>query len=247
MSKTILIVEDEPLIAEDLSLVISGLGYAVHGICTSANEARNVIASTPLDLVLLDVKIKGDDDGIQVAEFIQANKPGLPFIFLTSFFDDHTIARARNTNPLAYLVKPFKDADLKANISLAFSKSALQTNAPATANNGPLELFVRKHNEIVRLNPANVIYIKGEDNYSHVHTSDGKRYTTAQTLKAIERSLGGSEVAAKQGRFVRVHKSYVINLMHINSISGTTVYVSSEGLPIGKSYRKALFDALTIL
>lgn len=248
MSKTILIVEDEPLIAEDLRLIVSSLGYQVHGICTNAAEAQNRIATAELDLVLLDVNIKGAADGIDIAGFIQQNRPELPFIFLTSFFDDHTIARARDTNPVAYLVKPFKDADLKANISLAFSKSALRAPTPTQAQpSTPLELFVRKHNEIVRLQPASILYIRGEDNYSHVHTTDGNRYTTAQTLKAIERSLCHQDLPQQQGRFVRAHKSYVVNLLHISSISGTTLYIGAEGLPIGKSYRKTLFEALTIL
>ena len=65
---------------------------------------------------------------------------------------------------------------------------------------------MRKHNEIVRLQPSNILYIRGEDNYSHVHTTDGNKYTTAQTLKAIERSLCSQELQAAQGRFVRAHK-----------------------------------------
>ena len=237
MSKKVLIVEDEPLISDDLEIIVNNLGYDVVAMVDNAAEAISVLKSDKVDLVLLDVQLKGDEDGITVGKFIQ-DTIKIPFIYVTSFYDDDTIYRARETNPASYIVKPFKDGDIKANICLAFNKAPLSSNSDNGAN-AEQSFFVRKGGEIKKVDINSIHWIKGEDNYSDVFYENGEKYTATQTLKSI------AEKFTDYG-FVRVHKSYVVNLSKVTSISGQTLYVGMQSIPIGKAFRKAFFEKLTI-
>jgi len=238
MSKKIFIVEDEPLILEDLKISIEQLGYIVVGDADNAIHALQFIKGNSIDLILLDINIMGDIDGIELGKMIRKEFQ-IPFIYITSYFDANTTTRAQETNPLAYIVKPFKDADISVNLTFAFNK----INKPEITNTTDLpkdlHLFVKKNNDLKRLNPNNVSWIKGEDNYTSIYCDNGDHFLISKTLKIIAESL------IPYG-FIRIHKSYLINLNKISTINGNTIYLGSQSLPIGKSYRKSVINALTI-
>ncbi|MFT4599870.1 MAG: DNA-binding LytR/AlgR family response regulator [Arenicella sp.] len=237
MSKRILIVEDEPMIGEDIKLVVENLGYEVVDIVDNATSAIQVLSDQKVDLVFLDVQLNGEIDGIRLGEKINYLFQ-VPFLYLTSYFDDNTVFRIRKTNPVGYIVKPFKDSDIKVNLGLAFSNLKEKESEVVTP---PInELFVRKNGELKRILPEDICWIKGEDNYSIVQVADGSSYTISQTLKVLHQKL-------EHAGFVRIQKSYVVRLASISSISGNTVYIDDEHFPIGKAYRKAFFDLITVL
>nr|WP_256472453.1 response regulator [Methanocalculus sp. AMF5] len=105
------IVEDNAVIALDLSWRIEHLGHTVVGVAESADEAIPGILDTLPDCVLIDIMLRGDSDGIHVAEEITRRSPR-PFAFLTAYSEAGIVERAGKTNPIAYLVKPVKDYDL---------------------------------------------------------------------------------------------------------------------------------------
>ncbi len=115
----ILIVEDEVIIAEGLRKRLETLGYNVVGSVRSGEEAVEKACGRPRpDLVLMDIMLKGDMDGIEAAEKIRKNC-GLPIVYLTAYADEKTLRRAKITEPFAYLVKPFKEKELYTNIEIA--------------------------------------------------------------------------------------------------------------------------------
>lgn len=114
----ILIVDDEVVVAEDIRRQLGSLGYTVIGAVSSGSEAVHVAGEQRPDLILMDVKLKGPIDGIDAARTIHAQY-GIPVIYLTAFSDEDTLARARQTLPLAYLIKPFVSSDLRAALELA--------------------------------------------------------------------------------------------------------------------------------
>lgn len=114
----ILIVEDEVIIAEDLKDALSAMGYEVCGICYDSESALDQLYRLRPDMVLLDINIRGTKDGIAVARIIK-DSYHIPFIFLSSLSDRHTLERARVTRPRGYLVKPFRDQDLMTTIEMA--------------------------------------------------------------------------------------------------------------------------------
>lgn len=121
MKAKILIVEDEGLIAEDIKANLEKLGHTVVGIVMNGDRALDAIANPEIDLVLLDINIKGSLNGIDLAKLIK-EKYRMPFIYLTASSDDHTLEKAKATLPYGYIVKPFNEFDLKVNIDVALHK-----------------------------------------------------------------------------------------------------------------------------
>jgi DNA-binding response OmpR family regulator len=117
----IVIVEDEGLIAADLKGRLTSAGYAVSGIADSGPQAFEVIRNTSPDLVLMDIRIKGEIDGIQVAEKVRHDH-NIPVVYLTAFEDRETLARAAQTQAFGYIKKPIASASLRGAIELALAK-----------------------------------------------------------------------------------------------------------------------------
>ncbi len=114
----ILIVDDEVVVAEDISRQLRSLGYTVVGVVSSGHDAMRLAGEFRPDVILMDVKLKGPIDGIDAARTIHAQY-GIPVMYLTAFSDEETLERARQTLPLAYLIKPFVRSDLRAALELA--------------------------------------------------------------------------------------------------------------------------------
>ena len=117
----ILIVEDELLIAKNLSHKLESLGYQIVGIVSSGADAIQRAGEMEPDLILMDIVIKGDMDGIETAVIIN-QKFDIPIIYTTAYADDETLQRAENTGSYGYLLKPFKQRELHATIKIALSK-----------------------------------------------------------------------------------------------------------------------------
>ncbi len=122
MSKTrILVVEDESIVAKDIQNTLIKLGYDVPSTASSAASAYEKLEQIQPQLVFLDIKLKGEEDGIHIAEHIK-EKYNIPVIFLTSYVDQETLDRAKVTEPYGYIVKPFNESDLKTTVEMALFK-----------------------------------------------------------------------------------------------------------------------------
>jgi PAS domain S-box-containing protein len=124
MTETILVVEDEALVAKDLQRSLSGLGYRVPATAGSAVDALRCAERHHPDLVLMDVRIRGADDGITAAGALRA-RYGVPIVYLTAYGDRATVARAKDTSPYGYLLKPVKIEELRITVELALHKHAI--------------------------------------------------------------------------------------------------------------------------
>lgn len=119
--KTILIVEDDALVAQALALRLAALGYAVAGPVASGEEAVAAAARERPDLVLMDIVLPGSVDGIEAARLI-VDEQRVPLLYLTAYADEERFARARITAPHAYLIKPYNDRELQLAIELALQR-----------------------------------------------------------------------------------------------------------------------------
>jgi DNA-binding NarL/FixJ family response regulator len=117
----ILIVEDEALIAEDIADLCQLNGYEVCGTAFNASQALAMIQEHRPNLVLLDIKLEDAVNGLEIAEHLQKNY-AIPFIFLTSYADRDTLAKAKGTAPLGYIVKPFNKEQLYSTIEIAWGQ-----------------------------------------------------------------------------------------------------------------------------
>jgi CheY-like chemotaxis protein len=125
MSAKILVTEDEGIVAADIEDRLRSLGYHVTATCSSGAEALQRIEETRPDLVLMDIMIQGDMDGIETARHVREDF-GIPVIFLTAYSDDATFERAKITEPFGYLLKPFEERELRTNIEMALYKHAME-------------------------------------------------------------------------------------------------------------------------
>lgn len=235
MKKSILIVEDEAVISYDLSMILKKLGYQVAGVAVSFEQAIAIIASKRIDLVLLDVVLKGERSGIDVAKALNDTNE-IPFIFITSLYDKKTVESVQETDPAGYIVKPFKEIDLGVTISLAWRKQKF--NNQTLDSTFEKKLFVREKGIITPISPDDIYYIKADNNYATIYTAAAK-YVTPKTLKKVEEQLNNVS-------FCRIHKTYLINLSKIDLIEQSVVFIKGDALPIGYAYRKDLFERITV-
>jgi two-component system, response regulator PdtaR len=118
---SILVVEDENIVALSIKNKLISLGYSVPSTASSGEDAITKADLFYPDLVLMDIMLRGDMDGIEAANEIRI-KFDIPVIFLTAYTDDRTLERAKVAEPYGYISKPFKEQDLKSNIEIALHK-----------------------------------------------------------------------------------------------------------------------------
>lgn len=121
---SILVVEDEAIVAMDLESSLSGLGYRIAGVASSRREAIELTEKTAPDLVVMDIKLDGEFDGIAAADEIRS-RWHVPVVFLTAYVSDETLTRARAVGAHGYLVKPFRGSELNAAIIMALNQHRL--------------------------------------------------------------------------------------------------------------------------
>jgi len=232
--KRILIVEDELIIASDIEMTLNGLGYEVIGIEDNAKDALETIENLSPDLILLDINLEGDEDGVMLAEDINA-KFKIPFVFLTSNADKLTINRVKRTNPAGFIVKPFSEKDLRSNIEIAFftHKTKVDNSEPAT------DFFVKEGSGLVKIKVDELLFAQADDNYTRLFTKN-KMHLVSSTLKKVSERFS-------QAPFVRIHRSYIINVNHIDKIQDGSVVIGKHSLPIGRSYHDAFFNHINKL
>jgi DNA-binding LytR/AlgR family response regulator len=228
---SVLVVEDEPLIADDIAETLEANGYEVVGIVDEASDALEVCKTYHPDVALLDIQIEGPVDGIGLAAQLS-----MPVIFLTSFYDQKTLDRAKLVNPSGYIVKPFNERDLIVNLEIAIARGRRPAKSKPVANE---KFFVKKDQEIVSVSASDIVYVEAYDNYSTLYT-EKEKYMISHTLKSISEKL-------EPLGFLRIHRSYLINFDAVDSISENYVYLKGHQVMIGKSYRKQFMESLSLL
>ncbi len=231
MEKSVLIVEDEPLIADDLLYHLEDLGIEDVEVALKYDQALEKVQHKQFDLALLDVNLSGKRDGIDLANFIK-NQQSLPFIFITSYYDQDTLSRAKKTNPLAYILKPFDKREVTVNVEMAFHKIGLYKQRPS-------QFFVKDKEGLMPVKPEDILYVEAFDNYAKVFT-ESNSHIISHTLKSIESKLSSFG-------FDRVHKSYLINTSKITRINEGFVFFNEIPIPIGRAYKNVFMSKIALL
>lgn len=239
----ILVVEDDPIIAADLQDRLEELGYRVLGPVAAGEEVPAYFLQNPSpDLVIMDILLEGEWDGIETARRIRQQYE-LPIIFLTSNSDTGTFQKAKAVNPQAFLSKPFRGRDLIHSIELAIQQWAKPQKAeetPAEPDNSFLlqdRLFIKVKDRMVRLFFKDIRWVEADDYYCKVHTAE-KSFLVSKTLKRF------SEELAVRPDFVRVHRSYIVNVQHIEEIGELHLHIGNNKIPMSKNMREELLAKL---
>lgn len=133
MSQQILIVEDDPIIAHDISLILKKHGYDIAGICHKATKAIDLLSKVAIDAAILDIHLGNGQTGIDIAKIINEHKL-FPYLFLTSFSDPDTLHAAQEQGPYGYLVKPFQEQTLITTLALTLSNFEKQKSHPQSSD-----------------------------------------------------------------------------------------------------------------
>ena len=244
MSKpiNIFIVEDEMIIAANISLQLSKLGYNISGIVPRGEEALVHIKENKPDIVLLDIQLKGKLDGIETAELMQ-KEFDIPIIYLTANVDDAHFERAKKTKPYAFISKPFKKLDLQHAIELTVARMQTINGDEIIDDENIISpfilsdcIFVRDHEKMVKINIKDIYYIQADRNYSRIF-SKNRECLLVMTLKEIDDKLPDEH-------FLRIHRSYIVNLSHVDEVAGTHLVVNRKAIPISKSLRTNLLKRI---
>ncbi len=251
MSKTkILIVEDESIVAKDIQFSLNKLGYAVCGIASSCDKAIDLAEKEQPDLVLMDIMLKGDINGIDTALKMKEQFT-IPVIFLTAYADEATLEKAKIAEPYGYIIKPFKEVDLQTTIEVAIYKHGKEQvvkrerdflySIVENKETSSGFIFVKSNSKLVKLKTADIFYVEALKDYVVIHTAD-TRFTIHSTMKDIETKLGMSD-------FVRVHRSFIVRMDKIASIEYPNLSLEKDKkvIPIGGSYRDELNNRIRLV
>ncbi len=246
----LLIVEDELLIAEDLRMQLTKLGYHVIGMAVSYLEAIELIMEDLPDLVLLDINIKGDKDGIELGHFLHFEVE-IPFIYLTSHSDSNTLARAKETQPDAYLLKPYKKEGLYTAIEIALSNAAkrFQTESLDAFKENEDEgeelilkdvLFVKNEHIFIKIKLDEIKYLNSEGNNMTIFVDNKNKYIIRTSMKSMLKYIPNDV-------FFQTHNSYLVNLNFLEHIGSTSVTVSGEEIPLAWDKKEQLLSRIQML
>ena len=240
----ILVVEDEMIIAADISMQLTQLGYEVIGIQTRGEDAIHTLSVNPPDLILMDVMLAGKMDGIETAIHI-SNTTKIPIIFLTSNNDDATFQRAIEAKPYAFITKPFQNIDLSRSLDIAFRHIASEQLAETTDTDQITSLhdrlFIRQKDRMVKVFVQDILYLEADRNYCKIHTAE-KEYLASVPLGNIEETISSNN-------FIRVHRSFVVNIDKIEAIGENKEYLilKDKTVPISRRNREDVLKLLKLI
>jgi len=227
-----IIIDDEPLAREAIEMLINKTGdLDLIGSFNSPETATNFIENNTVELIFLDIQMPGIN-GIEFARTI----PKETFVIFTTAYSEFA-TDSYEVDAIDYLIKPVKLERFQKAVEKARTYSKL-LKADYTNNN--IEqvaddfFFVKADRRIFKVYFNNILFIQGLKDYVVMH-SENQKVMTAMNIKTIYDQL-------PKDMFVRVSKSYVINVKHIDSVDNNTVYIGTNEIPIGSIYRDFFFN-----
>ncbi|PKK36802.1 hypothetical protein BWI96_10555 [Siphonobacter sp. SORGH_AS_0500] len=241
----ILIFEDELMVAHDIRENLIKYGYEVSGIARTLEKALDILESCPTDILLVDIQLNGPLDGIEIVQRL-SKQYSIPVIYLTAHSDMKVLNRAKQTNPSAYLIKPFRMAELPLQIELAihnFYQHPLPN--PNKKSDGFLlsvgGIFIRVFNH-------EIIYIEAKGPASQFHLTQAG-YSRIHPHRKVElyANLGYLFDHHLTDNFYRLSKSEGINLDHVDGIEADEVLCSGHRISIPTGQRKILLERFSVI
>lgn len=242
----ILIVEDNVIIADDMQSMLEEIGYEIVDNVIVYEQAEEVLKNNQVDLVLIDIILASDKTGIDLGKHIR-EKYNIPFIFVTSNSDRATVENAKTVKPNGYLVKPFEQQDLYTSIEIALSNFNYNEKTDdgrqvegddKVVSNSILNdsIFVKKQHLYYRIPFGDIHFIKADNVYLEVNTKD-KKFLVRSPLKDYLEKL-------PKNKFYRAHKSYIVNVDHIDAINSRDIMINDTLIPISKDFKEFIISAM---
>ncbi len=240
----ILLVEDEFITRDNLRDTLEDIGYQISGEAMRADEALEILDEGETDLVILDIQLRGKENGIWLGEQIK-QLYGIPFLYLTAFGDARTVTAAAATEPVSYLVKPFTAPGVFAAIELALHLQA-GVEPPVTAGGGITgtgllineSIFVKNQLVYQRVSVSDIAYVQSFRNYLDLQVGGG-RFVVRSSLREFCSQLPADV-------FMQTHRSYVVNLKKVDLIGQNFLRIGDTEIPLSRALRPAVLERLIL-
>ena len=246
----ILVVEDNIITAKHIGNTLKKFGYEITDLVDSLEAVERSVVKNEPDLVILDINLGSNIDGIQIAQILRSEFD-LPYLFLTSYNDEKTINGIIKAQPMGYVVKPFNPIDLNAVVELALYKSkhtntSSSTKSLKSADHNSEEhndlkdyIFVKNGRNIDRVFIPDVEFIEADGRYTYIHYKGQKKISNA-SLKVLKEKL-------EERHFVQTHRSFIVNLTKVETIALHHIHIGKHEVPVGKTYRNELLKGLDVI
>lgn len=235
----ILIVEDDMIIAANISLQLSKLGYEVTGIESRGEDAVNHAIENQPDIILMDINLKGKINGIEAASQIQESID-IPLIYLTANSDDASFQKAKETKPYAFITKPFNKLNLERTIELVIEKinTEVKGNREINTLSDCMDdrIFIRNNGKLIKLMLDEILYIEAERNYCNIVTLS-QNYLIVSPLNSFCEKVESKD-------FLRVHRSFVVNIKKLDAVADSHLEINRKVIPISKMYKESLMGSI---
>lgn len=238
MSKIkILIVEDEMIISNNIKFSLMDSGYDITDQAINYTEAITALENEIPDIALLDIQLSGSKSGIELASEIN-KRFKIPFIFLTSNSDSHTVNKAKSVEPAAYLIKPFSRIELSTSIEIAlynFSKrheNALNQDHLVIKDS----LFIKVNKTFTRIDFKDILFVKSDHIYIEINMFSGTKHVVRGSLNEYINKLSAN--------FFRCHRSYIVNLDYLQTVTHNELVILEKTIPLGKRHREELLSVI---
>ena len=231
----ILLVEDNFSCLVRLEMMLDSLGFRHTRTVENGRDALKAIEQQQPDLILMDIELKGNMTGIDIAKKIQ--HLNIPIIFITAFVEAHYFDEAKETFPYAYLNKPYDEITLERAIKLALAFSS-KNNTTTKQEKDDNSIFIKKTGILEKLNYLDILWIKSEGNYCTLFT-DKKKYVLKTSLTKLKEKL-------PKDKFIQCHRSILVQVEKVSQINLKTkkIFVAQNALDIGRSFRKGIIERL---
>lgn len=242
MSYKILTIEDDLLIAADIRSKLEGLGHTVLGNARDYDDGISLAQQTKPELIIADILLENSKDGIEtVNDIYEFHK--CPVIYLTANSESTMVKRAMQTQPAAFLIKPFKLSEFAINIDLAVQNFKKSVDFDVANPKVTHSIFLPDQNTFVRVFKKDILFIKADGSYVEVIT-EKKSYHLASNLKNFHKQF-------EDGNFMRISRSYLINLDYVCRINGNMIYLQSsqKEIPLifSKDKRQEILDRFQVV
>jgi len=213
------IVEDEGITSEVIRLSLQKLKYKIATPAFTYNQAVQMFETEKPDLVILDIKLEEEKDGIDLAILLK-EKYKTPFIFLTANSDSTTLERAKKVRPLAFLVKPFSQVDLHATIEIAFNNYRSTLIENNEKNNFVLMKVGRSFEKV---NTNEILFLENDNHYFNIHFSNSESITVRASSTEMMDML-------PQNNFIQISRTYIVNTDKIIKMDSSSVFIGQNKL-----------------
>jgi len=238
----ILVVEDEELTAGKIEMQIDKLGHVHYGTVNNAESALKILEKELPDLILMDVNIEGNYDGIELTDLIHSRWP-VPVIFITSLHDDNTFRRITRTNPLGYIVKPFDEIQLQRSIELVINQLSNSSNGkPYEMSSNELldkdHFFIRHGKKLEKLKIEEIFFLEADGRYCRIQMIE-KKFLVQFPLKEMLDRL-------PEKRFIQTHRSFVVNINKIKAINleEGVIILDNMHIPISRREKESVLKKI---